>query len=95
MKEPGTAHWALPNDDAINSSGFLGLPSGLGVINDVYGSLVNSSYGGLAENAFFWSSSKGDSGKPFYLGLYFKPASVKLRQSNSNKGNYSVRCLRN
>jgi uncharacterized protein (TIGR02145 family) len=52
MKETGTAHWASPNTDATNSSGFTALPAS-----------SRSSYGtftGIGNYGNFWSSTEYD-----------------------------------
>jgi uncharacterized protein (TIGR02145 family) len=49
MKETGTTHWLPPNAGATNSSGFTGLPGGM---RD-----PSNTFGYLAENGLWWSSS--------------------------------------
>jgi TolB protein len=51
MKEAGTEHWQVPNQDGTNSSGFNGLPAG--------GYMVTLDlYEGLGVGVHFWSSTE-------------------------------------
>lgn len=49
MKEIGTAHWSSPNTEAVNSSGFSGLPTG---------SRYTSKVVGIGEYGVWWSSTE-------------------------------------
>jgi len=40
MKEAGTSHWASPNNEATNSSGFTGLPGGMRDPDSKFGNVV-------------------------------------------------------
>jgi uncharacterized protein (TIGR02145 family) len=51
LKEAGTSHWADPNTDATNESGFTGLPSG-------YRSPFGDGFGDLGSWGNWWSRSE-------------------------------------
>jgi uncharacterized protein (TIGR02145 family) len=85
MKETGTAHWASPNIDATNSSGFTSLPGGVRDQNGPFFAIGNlgswwSSTELLTSNA--WSRTLFNS-----HGVVFKNGDFKQR-------GFSVRCLR-
>lgn len=48
MKETGTVHWASPNSDATNSSGFTALPAGYRYSGGAFGGGGFDSYSGYA-----------------------------------------------
>ena len=85
MKETGTAHWASPNTNATNPSGFTGLPGGYrynnGTFNDVGGS------------GDWWSSSEDGTSNALYRNLYYYFGSV-YGYTNYKADGFSVRCLR-
>jgi uncharacterized protein (TIGR02145 family) len=54
MKEVGTAHWATPNTDATNSSGFNAFSSGLR-------EPTTGEFTAEGETTVFWTSSEGSS----------------------------------
>jgi len=56
MKEIGTSHWAAPNTDATNSTGFTGLPGGYRYAQTTFfPNTAPISY--LTLNAFFWTAT--------------------------------------
>ncbi|MEK6760781.1 MAG: fibrobacter succinogenes major paralogous domain-containing protein [Nanoarchaeota archaeon] len=86
LKETGTSHWAYPNSDATNESGFTALPGGL--------RYSNGSYDLIGSDAFFWISSQSSSLYGYYLKLM---ANFSLASTSSDDKNklMSVRCLQN
>ncbi|MCX6254210.1 MAG: carboxypeptidase regulatory-like domain-containing protein [Bacteroidia bacterium] len=86
LKEAGTTHWANPNTDATNESGFTGLPGGdLATSCDV--DFTRWCFEWKGRNGFWWSSTKG-----FGIGLSFGNAHVS--SEIPNPGASSVRCVK-
>lgn len=84
MKETGTTHWASPNTDATNESGFTALGGG-------YRSSIGSSVAMGIYN-YLWSSSEFDTANAWYRSL--NPSNGIVDASNINKKNgFSVRCI--
>ena len=83
LKEAGTVHWAAPNANASNSSGFTALPGG------------NRSVGfsNLTEWAFFWSTSGILNNTANYKRLVNVSDNFSTYGANKTDG-YSVRCLK-
>ena len=86
MKETGTSHWNSPNQDAINSSGFTGLPGGW---RTNYGT-----FGGIGGNGLWWSSSEDGSTLAWYQTLYYDFGSAGNGNAYHKRNGFSVRCLR-
>jgi uncharacterized protein (TIGR02145 family) len=86
MKSSGTQYWASPNADAINESGFSGLPGGA---RDNYGI-----FGEIGNGGAWWSSTEDGSGRAWYRNLYFDNGYVNRYYYFKTNG-YSVRCLKN
>lgn len=93
MKEAGFSHWASPNTNATNESGFKGLPGGsLSEFNDFYG--INT-------DGNFWSSSSYNGAYAYYVDLTYSNGQVSYNYGNSlplpsdnvRKG-FSVRCVK-
>jgi uncharacterized protein (TIGR02145 family) len=85
MKETGTTHWASPNIDATNTSGFTGLPGGFRYFNGTFYNIGNDGY--------WWSSSELGSNNAWWRFLYYLDGSI-LRGSVYLTNGFSVRCLR-
>jgi uncharacterized protein (TIGR02145 family) len=85
MKEAGLTHWASPNTDATNSSGFSGLPGGY-VKN-------GGSYFGIGEYGNWWSSTENATTSAWACGLYYFEGMVSPFAIDKRYG-YSVRCVR-
>ncbi len=85
LKEKGTDHWATPNTDANNSSGFTALPSGFR--SDA------GSFNGLGNYGCFWSSTESISNSAYYRGLYYDNADFNSFPTGKLLG-LSVVCVR-
>jgi uncharacterized protein (TIGR02145 family) len=89
MKETGTTHWASPNIDANNSSGFTGLPGGLR-----YNYQGSSVFRAIGNYGYWWTSSEHNETVAFprYLGQYL---ATNYSQNEGDKHNgFSIRCLK-
>jgi uncharacterized protein (TIGR02145 family) len=87
MKEIGTAHWETPNQDATNSSGFLGLPGG-------YRSSYDGAFYLIGGNGFWWSSSELDTTYAWSRLLYYNLGNANRHYYGDKEDGFSVRCLR-
>ena len=85
MKETGTAHWASPNTNATNTSGFTGLPGGYRTIFGTFLSIGNDGH--------WWSSSEYGATDAWSRLLYCDNGGVSRSYTNKAYG-FSVRCLR-
>jgi uncharacterized protein (TIGR02145 family) len=90
MKETGTNHWAAPNTDATNSSGFTGLPGGFRVsLGPFY--IIDS--GGK-----WWSSTEDNIFEPGGIAAWDRNLDYNAGYIGSanelKKNGYSVRCVR-
>ena len=88
MKETGTTHWASPNTDATNSSGFKGTPGGFRDSDN-----NNGGFGSYSQGAGWWSSSEYNATRSWdrslnnTSGYIFKSASSKTR-------GFPIRCIK-
>jgi uncharacterized protein (TIGR02145 family) len=87
MKEIGTAHWESPNQDATNSSGFLGLPGGF---RDGQGPFYT-----IGSSGVWWSSSEYDTTSSYAwdFSLNYNGGNA-FSYYNIMRNGFSVRCLR-
>ena len=85
MKEAGTAHWASPNTDASNESGFSALPGGH---RNWDGAWLN-----LGFYTWFWSSSEVDALNAWYRFLTFDAAGTD-QNSYLKLDGFSIRCVK-
>lgn len=85
LKETGTTHWAGPNTDATNESGFTALPGGY----RGYEGLDNF----VGYTGYFWSLNEADVNNAWYRGLYYNGA-YDHNLSNSKKAGFAVRCIK-
>jgi uncharacterized protein (TIGR02145 family) len=85
MKETGTTHWASPNQDATNISGFTGLPGGYryndGTFYDIGG------------NGIWWGSTQVGTAYAWVRNLDYNYGYAGRYGTNKENG-FSVRCLR-
>ena len=88
MKEIGTTHWASPNPDATNSSGFTALPGGS------FGHPAPSvSFFGLGIYSFWWTSTEKYGNHPWLRRLDSDEERIR-RMSDEHYHAHSVRCLK-
>ena len=84
LKETGTSHWASPNTDATNSSGFTALAGGQRIDSGIFFT--------LGESGSFWTSTL--TGSPQILFLQYVRGNLIVGPTNIASG-CSVRCIRN
>jgi uncharacterized protein (TIGR02145 family) len=87
MKEAGTEHWAIPNTDATNTSGYTALPGGW---RD--GGSGVSAY--LWAAGIWWTSQEYGTNAPWYRIIYYYGGAVVRTVGDPSFG-LSVRCLKN
>jgi uncharacterized protein (TIGR02145 family) len=85
MKEAGTTHWADPNTDATNESGFTGLPGG-------YRSNIGT-FGRFASYGSWWNSDEYSETSAYYRLLNFGNTAIYKLHLSKEVG-FSVRCVR-
>jgi len=85
LKETGTTHWASPNTDATNETGFTALPGG-----DRGG---NGTFYGIGLGGDWWSATETGTGGAWDWFLYYNYGNV-IWSSNSKELGFSVRCVR-
>jgi uncharacterized protein (TIGR02145 family) len=83
LKETGEEHWATPNTDATNSSGFSALPGGMRTWSKTFSDL--SSKGG------YWSVTRHGDLSPV-VSLTSETGEVTVNDMSRDEG-YSVRCI--
>lgn len=84
LKETGTSHWANPNTEASNETGFTALPAG---------SLVLFSFGFIGKDTYYWTSTQPATGGANYRKL--SSANSRVDKSWANKQSaFSVRCVK-
>jgi uncharacterized protein (TIGR02145 family) len=86
LKEAGTAHWASPNVDATNESGFSARGGG-------GGRTPKGIFDASGEYVTYWTSSPTDSGL-WYRSLFSGHGNL-LKDRSSKKMAYFVRCIKN
>jgi uncharacterized protein (TIGR02145 family) len=89
MKESGTTHWATPNTNATNSSGFTALPTGELQYD-------GSSFYWLGNYGYLWSSTLGaPQGNPtaWCIRLDYNNTTISLGEYYTSTGLY-VRCIK-
>ncbi len=85
LKEAGTSHWAPPNTDANNNTGFTGLPGGSRDRDGTFTSITNT--------GIWWSSSETIASSAWYRRLNFMFGFLQAYDAYKQEG-LSVRCLR-
>lgn len=86
LKEIGTSHWASPNTDASNSSGFTALPGGCrGYNGGFFGAFVSG---------YWWTSTSSSTTTSYVHGL-FANAAGEISSEDRKFSGYSVRLVRN
>lgn len=89
MKETGTTHWAPPNNDATNSSGFTALAGGLRATEGTFGWFRE-----LLIDGNWWSSSEQNPSNSWFWSASYNYAPV-FRNPFPKGFGFSVRCIRN
>jgi uncharacterized protein (TIGR02145 family) len=85
MKETGFCHWADPNTDATNSSGFTALPGGL---RDYF----FGEFDGISVLGSWWSSSEYDTANAWSRNLNYDDGIAYSYYTIKGSG-FSVRCI--
>jgi len=84
MKEPGTLNWTTPNTEAVNSSGWTGLPGGS---RGASGAWFNIGRDGI------WWGSEVDEASAWWRGQFYNNG-ILMRGNYSMRSGLSVRCIR-
>ncbi|UTW61486.1 hypothetical protein KFE98_15925 [bacterium SCSIO 12741] len=87
LKETTTVNWDPPNTSASNSTGFTARGAGY---------YTGSSYAGVYDNMYFWSSSYDESSTSNFEHYYlsYNSDQVTSSSSSSSSARYSIRCLK-
>lgn len=86
LKEEGITHWASPNAEATNESGFTALPGG--VIT------LSGAYSGLGYQGAWWTADEDMYSYSYYRQLSYYDGRVFAYSTLKGSG-YSVRCIKN
>lgn len=96
LKEIGTTHWAKPNTDATNETGFTALPSGW--FRAIDGFFIGIGYTcgwwSSTEHILHWASGVESARDAFLRSLSYKRGNVQDAQFDEVNFGFSVRCLR-
>ncbi|HRX30931.1 MAG: fibrobacter succinogenes major paralogous domain-containing protein [Bacteroidales bacterium] len=84
LKEEGTTHWASPNANASNSSGFSALPGG---------QRINMGYFFYLNESGYWWTSSSFSSFGYYWGLSYDSDTITSYAGIKQMG-LSVRCIK-
>jgi uncharacterized protein (TIGR02145 family) len=87
MKETGLVHWASPNTNATNSSGFTGLPAGARD-NFYTGTFMN-----ITTSGYFWGYNGLGGSIGAYIQLQNNTESSTITYTAATAWGYSVRCI--
>jgi uncharacterized protein (TIGR02145 family) len=85
LKETGTTHWASPNNEAINSTGFTGLPGG--------GRYFEGKFYHFGNSGCFWSGTKY-SGMSGYCWLLESGVGALSNSNQLMEVGLSIRCIK-
>jgi uncharacterized protein (TIGR02145 family) len=85
MKEAGTIHWASPNAEATNSSGFTGLPGGT--------RFSDGAFNGHSFSGYFWSSTEANTSTAWNRFVYSSNGGL-FSANFAKQSGFSVRCVR-
>ena len=84
LKEEGTAHWVLTDNEVSNETGFTALPGG--------NIDTTGTFNCIGSNGKWWCATEYDSKCAWYRNIYYKYFISRL---NSNKkSGFSVRCIK-
>jgi uncharacterized protein (TIGR02145 family) len=86
LKETGTTHWASPNADATNESGFTALPGGS----------RGAGFSDIRLHGLWWSSTNLEYSDTwaYYIGLFNNNGQVHSSYSSPGSYGMSVRCVK-
>jgi uncharacterized protein (TIGR02145 family) len=87
LKETGTTHWASPNLEAINETGFTALPGGFHYVE------IPWPFCKIGYEGYWWTSTEDNTDKAWERDMGYDN-SIANRFNNSKKSGLSVRCLR-
>jgi uncharacterized protein (TIGR02145 family) len=87
MKETGTIHWAEPNTDATNESGFTALPGGWrdGVIG---------AFTIIGTHGMWWTSQETTPDRPYWREIYNNSGIIYHKSAADPSFGMSVRCIK-
>ena len=85
LKETGTSHWAAPNNNATNSSGFTALPGGERHFSD-------GSFNSITNQGYWWCLTDYDSTEAYCYSLV-NFNGLALTNSTYKSTGFSVRCI--
>lgn len=86
LKETGTSHWAPPNSNATNSSGFTALPGG--------GRGSFGSFADLGNSADFWTATENNTSTAIRRSLYYNATGSSRSTLDNKAAGRSVRCIK-
>lgn len=89
LKEMGNVHWATPNVDATNETGFTALPGGYRGYSNSLGI-----FEGLGTEGYWWSSTANGTSFAWDRGIYNDNGNIYKSVSENKKFGDSVRCLK-
>jgi uncharacterized protein (TIGR02145 family) len=87
LKSTGTQYWTAPNADAVNSTGFSGLPGGCRNID------LNGLFNFINGGGYWWSSTPAGSGGAQHILLNLNNGTAARSFTYRRQGD-SVRCIR-
>ena len=87
LKESGFLHWADPNTDATNTSGFTALPGGSR-------SYYMSPFEDMNQAAYFWTSSRDYDSIAWFRKLSYDNGSLMRISDGFKTYGFSVRCIK-
>jgi uncharacterized protein (TIGR02145 family) len=85
MKEAGVVHWALPNTNGNNNSGWAGLPGGFRP--------YNGAFADVGIRGYWWSSTEASTTSTWFRELDNLGGYV-LRYAGDKRDGFSVRCIK-
>jgi uncharacterized protein (TIGR02145 family) len=92
LKEAGTSHWASPNTDASNSSGFTALPGGERGSDKFYDVHNTGILWTSTATSNVWTPTGISNDGAIYIGLYYNTNSFQSDGAVKVAG-FSIRCL--
>jgi uncharacterized protein (TIGR02145 family) len=90
LKEAGTDHWATPNSDATNSTGFTALPGGNRYVNS-----LGTGFQSIGSMGSWWSSTVYDLTNTWVKIMVYNYSTLSDRNAYDKRQGNSVRCMKN